>query len=200
MRVDLYQADKGVYPESLGQLVPAYIDPIPARADGGAFGYNPLTGRVLEDDSGPAPEDYLLMERINAAINAYGTATGFYPGTLDALASAGYLPAPPRTADGQPFNYNSQTGAVSHPKNGYMAAAVAPGAPQAGVQRNRGTVPAAGGGPLGEAMTGIAIQEQLNSNSNAGTSAASARGRSGARGAAATQNERQEKALNELGF
>lgn len=193
--VDLYQADKGGYPESLSQLVPAYINPIPARADGGAFGYNPVTGRVLDDDSGPAPEDYLLMERINTAINAYGNATNYYPGSLDDLARAGYLPAPPRTAAGEQFLYDNQTGAVTHPKDGYRAPVTA-----AAPRPNRGMPAAGGGGPMGEAMTGIAMQQQLNSNSNAGTAAAGSRGRTGARGAAATQNARQEKALNDLGF
>lgn len=193
--VDLYQADTGSYPESLDKLVPNYIDAIPRRADGGRFGYNPVSGDVLADDSGPAPADYLTMERIKTAINGYGHATGYYPPTLDALAEAGYLGAPPRTADGRPFLYNNQTGAVKHP----LEAPASTGSPTP-ARRGGGSTPVGGGGPLGEVTTGIAIQQELNSNSNAGTSAASARGRSGARDAASQQNERHQKALEDLGL
>lgn len=193
--IDLYQGEKGSYPESLDVLVPNFIEAIPPRGDGGAFGYNPITGKVLETDAGPAPADYLMMEKIKTAINAYGTRSGFYPPTLDALTQAGYLPVLPRTASGQPFNYNNKNGQFSHPLDGPVATAVAPQPARPG-----GAVGVGGGGPMGEAMTGIAMQEQLNSNSNAGTSAAGARGRTGARGAAAEQTQRQEKALNELGF
>jgi len=193
--IDLYQAEKAAYPASLDLLVPGFIDAIPTRADGGNFGYNPVTGKVLDDDSGPAPADYLMMEQILAAINAYGTATGYYPPTLEALAAAGYLPVFPRTATGDSFQYNNQNGAVAHPLEGPLAVATPAPAPRTG-----SNLPAGGGGPMGEAMTGIAIQQQLNSNSNAGTSAASGRGRAGARDAAAQQSDRQVRALDDLGF
>lgn len=188
--VDLYHADKAGYPESLNQLVPNYIDAIPERADGGAFGYNPVTGRVLKDDAGPAPADYLMMEQIDEAIVAYGHATGYYPPELDALTQAGYLNVLPRTAEGEPFLYDNQNGAVTHPDARRATPTRRPG----------GGLPAGGGGPLGETMTGVAIQQELNSNSNAGTSAAGTRGRAGAHDAGATQNERHEKALDDLGL
>ncbi|MBX3180981.1 MAG: hypothetical protein KF886_26855 [Candidatus Hydrogenedentes bacterium] len=190
--VDLFHAEKGVYPPSLDVLAPAYINPIPTRADGAPFGYDPMAGKVLRESTGIDPADYATMEHIRNAIIAYGTRTGFYPDTLDTLAQAGLLPAPPRTAAGEPFLYNNQTGLVQHPRatGGGMAAA-----PRAG-----GGVPAGGGGLMGEAMTGIAIQEELNRSSNAGSAAAGTRGRTGARGAAATQDERQQRALDELGF
>ena len=186
--VDLYQADKGSLPTSLAVLVPDYIDAIPPRGDGGAFGYNPLTGKVLETDMGPTAADYLMMDQIKTAINAYGTATGLYPPTLDTLNQSGYLPVPPRTESGQPFNYNNQNGAVTHPLDGHVAAQ----APRAGG--------VGGGGPLGEVTTGIAMQEELNRSSNAGATAAGTQGRTSPRSAAAEQSQRQEKALDELGF
>ena len=189
--VDLYQAEKGTLPTSLDLLVPNFIDAIPPRGDGGAFGYNPITGKVLETDAGPTAADYLMMEQIRTAINAYGTATGLYPPTLDTLNQSGYLPVPPRTESGQPFNYNNQNGAVSHPLDGPVTAAMPPQAPR---------TPVGGGGPLGEVTTGIAMQEELNRSSNAGSAAAGTRGRTGARSAAAEQSQRQEKALDELGF
>lgn len=193
--VDLYQADKGSLPASLDLLVPDYIDAIPPRGDGGAFGYNPLTGKVLETDAGPTAADYLMMEQIKTAINAYGTATGLYPPTLDTLNQSGYLPVPPRTESGQPFNYNNQNGAVSHPLDGPVTAAMPTQAPRPG-----GAVGVGGGGPLGEVTTGIAMQEELNRSSNAGSAAAGTRGRTSTRSAAAEQSQRQEKALDELGF
>jgi len=189
--VDLYQAEKGTLPTSLDLLVPNFIDAIPPRGDGGAFGYNPITGQVLETDAGPTAADYLMMEQIKTAINAYGTATGLYPPTLDTLNESGYLPVPPRTESGQPFNYNNQNGAVSHPLDGSVTAAMPAQAPR---------TPVGGGGPLGEVTTGIAMQEELNRSSNAGSAAASTRGRTSSRSAAAEQSQRQEKALDELGF
>lgn len=189
--VDLYQADKGSLPASLELLVPDYIDAIPPRGDGGAFGYNPLTGKVLETDAGPTAADYLMMEQIKTAINAYGTATGLYPPTLDTLNQSGYLPVLPRTESGQPFNYNNQNGAVSHPLDGPVMGAIPAQAPRPAV---------GGGGPLGEVTTGIAMQEELNRSSNAGATAAGTRGRTSTRSAAAEQSQRQEKALDELGF
>jgi hypothetical protein len=194
--VDLYQAEKGSLPTSLDMLVPNFIDAIPPRGDGGAFGYNPLTGKVLETDAGPTAADYLMMEQIKTAINAYGTATGLYPPTLDTLNQSGYLPVPPRTESGQPFNYNNQNGAVSHPLDGPVAAAVAAQTARPG----GGAIGVGGGGPLGEVTTGIAMQEELNRSSNAGSAAAGTRGRTSSRSAAAEQGQRQEKALDELGF
>lgn len=193
--VDLYQAEKGSYPASLDLLVPNFIDAIPARGDGGAFGYNPIDGKVLETDAGPTAADYQMMEQIKTAINAYGTARGLYPPTLDALNETGYLPVLPRTESGQPFNYNNQNGAVSHPLDGPVAGAMPAQTPRPG-----GPVAVGGGGPLGEVTTGIAMQEELNRSSNAGATAAGSRGRTSTRSAAAEQSQRQEKALDELGF
>ena len=189
--VDTYRADTGHYPESLDVLG---FNPLPKRGDGGNFGYNPVTGEVLETDAGPTAADYLLMEDIGAAINAYGTAAGYYPPTLDTLAESGYLPELPRTEFGQEFAYNNQNGVFTHPLEGHVNAAR-----QAPAQ-NRGGAAAGGGGPLGEAMTGIAIQEELNGSSNAGASRARGTGATGINRATNTQNDRQQKALEDLGF
>ncbi len=189
--VDTYRAETGHYPESLDRLG---FNPLPKRGDGGNFGYNPVTGEVLETDAGPSSADYLLMEDIGAAINAYGTASGHYPITLDTLAETGYLPTLPRTESGQEFAYNNQNGIFTHPLEGHVNAA------RQAPPQNRGGATAGGGGPLGEAMTGIAIQEELNRNSNAGTSRARGTGATGINRATNTQNDRQQKALEELGF
>lgn len=189
--VDSYRAETGHYPDSLAQLG---FDPLPKRGDGGDFGYNPVTGEVLETDAGPSPADYRMMADIGAAINAYGTAAGYYPPTLDTLTESGYLPVLPRTESGQEFAYNNQNGVFTHPLEGHVNAA------RQTPPQNRGGATAAGGGPLGEAMTGIAIQEELNRNSNAGASRARGTGATGINRATNTQNDRQQQALEELGF
>lgn len=184
--IDAYYADKGTYPPSLDVLG---FNPVPTHPDGSNFGYNPVTGQLLDSDAGPTPADYLLMQDISEAINAYGTASGYYPPTLDTLAETGYLPEPPRTEAGQEFNYNNQNGVFTHPLDGHVSAA------------RPGRTPAAGaGGPMGEAMTGIAIQEELNSQSNAGASAGRSVGAAGINRATQSQNDRQQKALEDLGL
>lgn len=115
--VDLYTAEKGVAPTDLSVLVPSHIEAVPVRPDGKPFGYNPIEGEVYESGDGPAPADYFTMEKIQVAITSFGTATGYYPPTLDALYPA-YYPQLPRTASGKPFTYNNQNGELSHPDEG----------------------------------------------------------------------------------
>ncbi|HNR29859.1 MAG TPA: hypothetical protein PKI11_03120 [Candidatus Hydrogenedentes bacterium] len=114
--VQTYQAEHGVFPPTLDALVPAFLPGIPLKADGTPYGYDPTTGRVLDRPlTGPNPADLQKIEEIRGAIHRYGTATGYYPPTLDALAPV-YLPAPPRTVDGRPFVYNNQNGFVGLPE------------------------------------------------------------------------------------
>ena len=97
--ITAYHAEKGVYPPSLDALAPQYLPAVPRRPDGSPYGYDPASGRLMDGPApagGPTPQDYQTMEQIRTAINQYGTATGYYPPTLDALAPT-YLPAPPRT-------------------------------------------------------------------------------------------------------
>lgn len=115
--VDAYAAEKGAFPSDLSALVPAHIEAVPLRPDGKPYGYNPLEGEVYKSGEGPAPADYVLMEKIDAAIVSFGTATGYYPPTLDALYPT-YLPLPPRTASGKPFGYDNKNGEVTHPDEG----------------------------------------------------------------------------------
>jgi len=112
--VELYAAEKEAMPTDLNALVPAYIDSVPLRPDGKPYGYNPVTGEVFESGAGPSSADYVTMEKINMAINAFGTQTGYYPPKLDDLYPT-YLPLPPRTTSGKQFNYNNQNGEVTHP-------------------------------------------------------------------------------------
>jgi len=115
--VDLYTVEKGVVPPDLSALVPGHIEAIPVRPDGKPFGYNPILGEVYESGEGPAPADYFTMEKLEVAITSFGTATGYYPPTLDALYPT-YYPQLPRTASGKPFTYNNQNGEITHPDEG----------------------------------------------------------------------------------
>lgn len=186
--VRAYTAEKGAPPPSLEALVPAYLPALPTHADGSPYFYNPATGRVL-DHPGPQPEDRQTVERIHAAIYQYGTAVGYYPPTLDHLAPT-YLPAPPRTAAGEQFVYNNQNGDVRHPREGM--------APPPTAQPNR--APVGGGGPMGEVMTGIGMQNQLGNMSQGGANAAGGRARQGARDIGGDHNARQEAAMDRLGL
>jgi hypothetical protein len=115
--VDLYAAEKGAFPRDLSALVPSHIEAVPLRPDGKPYGYNPLEGEVYESGEGPSPADYFMMEKIEMAIQGFGTQSGYYPPTLDALYPT-YLPLPPRTQSGKPFHYDNQTGLVTHPDEG----------------------------------------------------------------------------------
>ncbi|MDP2324731.1 MAG: hypothetical protein Q8N51_11945 [Gammaproteobacteria bacterium] len=115
--IKYYQMENGGYPPDLGALVPVHIAAIPTRPDGAPFGYNPVSGEVYESAEGPAPADYLMMESLKQAVNAYGTQTGYYPPTLDVLYPT-FVQRPPRTASGQPFTYNNQNGQITHPDEG----------------------------------------------------------------------------------
>lgn len=188
--IDIYRAEKGVNPPSLESLVPDFMPAVPTQTDGSAYGYNPATGAITE---GPAASgaalDQQTIQQIQAAIQKYGMASGFYPPTLDALVPA-YLPTPPRTSTGAPFLYNNQNGVVSVP--GQAVAGAAP--------RQGGGVPM-GGGPMGEAMTGIAMQNQLNSMSNAGSASAGTHMRESVReGNVGTHDDMQNKVMDNLGL
>lgn len=193
--LDLYKADKGVNPPSLDALVPQYIASIPVHANGQPYGYDPASGVLLDgpvaNSNGPTPQDQQTMIAIRNAINAYGTAVGYYPETLDALAPR-YLPTPPRTSAGESFLYNNQNGAVTHPRAGQR------NAPRPASGRSGGGV--GGAGPLGEAMTGIGIQNQLNSMGNSGANSAGNRSRNNVRGLQTQQNDKVNNTLNNLGL
>jgi hypothetical protein len=194
--IQTYHAEKGKYPTSLEALVPNYIAGVPTRADGSPLGYDPATGQLTEGGAaaaGPQADDLRNLERIRQAINQYGQATGYYPGALQALVPL-YLPEIPRTANGQDFLYNPANGELRMPG---AAGAGAAGNRGAGAAGNRG----AGGsglGPMGEAMTGVGIQQQLGNTSNAGSSAAGGAGRRGINNATSQQNQQAQEALGYL--
>lgn len=187
--IDTYRAEEGTNPPSLEVLVPDYLPALPTATDGSAYGYDPSTGQLLEGgQTGGGVSDTQKIEQIRGAINQYGTAVGFYPPTLDALVPQ-YLSAVPRSAAGQEFIYNNQ--------NGYLAA---PETSTAGQNRPAGGVAMGGAGPMGEVMTGIGMQNQLNSMSNGGSGAAGSYGRQAIGNATGTHNDQQDKVMDNLGL
>jgi hypothetical protein len=191
-----FQADKGHFPATLNDLAPGYIREIPMQASGKPFGYDPATGRLFDSPgeavnaAGPTPSDMQKIQQINQAINAYGHATGWYPPTLEALVPQ-YMASVPYTDSGHPFLYNNQNGDVRHPNahqqpyhgGGYNA-------PRGG----------SAAGPMGEALTGIQMQQQLQNMNQSGAAAAGSRARENINQQREQQNERQQnQLLHDLG-
>jgi len=192
--IQTYRAEKGVNPPSLHSLVPHYLPALPVKADGTPYGYDPATGRLLDGPAaggGPTAGDHEMMRQIRQAIDAYGTATGYYPPTLDELATQGYLAKAPRTSSGEPFIYNNQNGYVAHP---HAAQAGGPAQPR------RGGAGMGAGGPMGEMMTGMGVQQELNGMSNAGVNAAGSRARRSLGNTAGGRNDQVNRSMNELGL
>ena len=191
--ISTYQAEKGVYPPSLDALVPEYLQALPVKPDGSAYGYDPNTGKLVDGtptglSSGPTPQDNQMIGQIQAAIQQYGQDTGYYPDTLDNL-YPNYLATLPRTASGEAFVYNNQNGYVAHPRQ--AQAATPPVRPAGGM---------GGAGPMGEAMTGIGMSQQLDSMNQSGASGTGSYARDKIGGATTDHNDRQNRAMDDLGL
>lgn len=187
-----YKAEKGSNPPNLDALAPGWIPAVPIHPDGSPYGYDPGTGTLFNSPIDAARAiDQRSIQRIQQAINQYGTTVGFYPPTLDALVPT-YLPETPRSATGEPFVYNNQNGFVGIP-GGTSAAAVPPG------QRGGGVI-VGGAGPVGETVTAIGVSNQLDNMNSSGSSAAGTRMREGARGAGTNTNDRTNAAMDGLGL
>jgi len=224
--IDTYQAEKGHYPEALGELVPAYLPSLPSRPDGAPYGYDPWTGKVLDRAvpamaRRPTHNDMLTINRIRTAIDQYGRATGYYPPSLYALAPT-YLAVVPKTDSGEDFYFNPQDGTLLHPAQLAHGAGYGPGSGQRlgrgpgqglgrgtgqgrGPGRGQGRGPgrgrgAGGVGPMGEVMTGVGMQQQLNSMGQSATSSAGGYARRGVRGATQQHDKKQQQAMDELGL
>ena len=192
--IGLYHAENGVYPPTLDARAPNYLPAVPLKVDCSFYGYDPTTGRIFEQStvpSGSLAADTRTIQAIKSAINQYGTNVGYYPPTLDALYPQ-YLASPPRTSAGAQFVYNNQNGFVGTP------GAASP--QQGGTRTGSGGYGGGGAGPMGEVMTGIAIQNQMNSQSNAGVNSAGSFGRRSVDGVAGTHNDRQNQIMDDLGL
>jgi hypothetical protein len=198
--IQAYRAETGSNPPSLEALVPKWLAAVPTTADGSPYGYDPATGMVYDGpvrqpsyQAAAAQADAAAMARIREAINAYGTATQYYPPTLQTLVPQ-YLGAVPKTASGKDFIYDMTNGALVNPD----AVAQQPTLSQVPQQRR----PTGGGGvgPMGEMMTGIGMQQELNNMSSAGSSAAGSRMRGQSRNVGTQQTDKQNKAMDDLGL
>ncbi len=194
--IGAYYAEQGVYPPSLQALVPEWLPSVPIHADGTPYGYDPATGSLL-DSAAPvaatpiyAVSDSSKLTKIETAVQEYVQETGSFPTSLWALVPD-YLPDYIAANSGADFIYDAQTGTVTAPAPVQVAtpAPGAPGAPRPPRQKPR-RVPVGGGGPMGEVMTGISIQNELGNMSNAGSSAVRSRARGMAKDAA-KQQQRQ---------
>lgn len=192
--IRLYRAERGQNPPSLEYLVPTYLAGVPVQPDGSAYGYDPLSGRISKEATAAnnAVRDQQTIAAVLAAIQQFGTATGFYPATLDDLYPR-YLSELPRTLGGQEFVYSNQTGEVSLPYSVQTQPTRRAAAP-----RNRGGGMGGGAGPMGEMVTGMGISQQLDGMHQSGVSSASSRTRQQVRTGAADQNQRLDQAMDDL--
>ncbi len=201
--IQTFQAQNGRYPSSLNELVPEYLPQVPVQPDGRPYGYDPSTGQLLDAPRAIPPgfqhngeSNEQKIQRIREAINKYGTATGYYPGTLSQLVPV-YLKDVPKASDGQDFIYVKENGGLFVPSP--LNAGV--GAPNGGPPPVRRPVAGAGGaGPMGEAMTGIGISNQLDNMSSAGSSAASSRMRGDVGAIGQQHDQQQQQVMNNLGL
>ena len=201
--IGAYHAETGEYPPSLDALVPEWLPETPTQPDGTPFGYDPTTGALLDGPVQPLSpdmagriEDEQEMARIRAAIDQFGQDTQYYPASLRVLVP-NYLSEYPKTASGKDYVYDDQTGALSHP-DGPIAVGQAQPNPAQGPPR--GGLGVGGGGPMGEMVTGMAMQQELNSMSNAGANAAGSRARAQGRSIQTNQNQRHNAVMDELGL
>lgn len=216
--IDLYQAEKGFCPESLSVLVPSYIPAIPVGANGQSYGYDSMSGKLYDPGtgrpSGMTSNDRYALESIQMAIHTFGQTTGYYPTSLQAMVPT-YLEYVPMTESGQDFFYDPNNGDLRHPAEMSQYGRPQYGASQfqtqgmgrqsngqqAGRQQSRrrtgGGIGMGGGGPMGEMMTGIAMQNELNSMSNAGSASAGSymRGKVNQQG---QYGDRQSQVMDEL--
>ena len=189
--IQAYNAEFGSYPASLDALVPTYFTSVPTKPDGSSYGYDPATGTLYDAPVQTTPQgesDAQKMQRIRTAINAYGTATGYYPGDLYQLVPD-YLNTLPVSDGGLGFLYDPNTGNVADPdpSGGMPQPAARP------AQRGFG-----GGSPAVEAMTGLGIAQELNQMNNAGTGAASSRARGGLDQSVQQHNQLQQQVLDQI--
>jgi hypothetical protein len=186
-----YSGEHGTYPPSLDALVPNYLPAVPLKTDGTSYGYDATTGRIFEE--GTLAIDTKTIQDINSAINQYGTQVGYYPPTLDVLYPQ-FLASPPRRSQGQQFVYNNQ--------NGYVGLPGGTSGQQNSPQRSAASqgYGGGGGGPMGEVMTGIAIQNEMNSQSHAGVNRVGSVGRGSIQNISGTHNDRQNQVMDDLGL
>jgi hypothetical protein len=105
----------------------------------------PVVSKIVKESRGPDPAlDAGHIERIQQAVDAYGQDMGAYPPYLAAL-TPDYLDSVPTAHDGKSFFYDARTGLVAPPQ-----------VPVKKAKEGTGLT------PMGDAMTGLSVQEELN--------------------------------------
>ncbi len=198
--ISAYAAENGNYPPTLEALVPDYLYSLPATPSGGPYAYDPSTGTLTDPVAAPPQVPFTATDRQNLqkvkdAIYLFWESTRYYPQSLDDLDPL-YMETVPRLTSGGVFMYDPQTGSVYHPSE--LAAAQKPALAHG--QASRRGAPVGGAGPLGEVMTGIAIQNELNSMNHSGTSNLRNVGQRSLNSIAGQQNQQQMEALRDLGL
>ncbi|GMW01367.1 MAG: hypothetical protein AMXMBFR84_25040 [Candidatus Hydrogenedentota bacterium] len=196
--IQAYRAEHGKNPPSLEAMIPDYLARVPVKPDGTPYGYDPATGQLL-DTAAPMQSgetDMQKLQRLQAAVTQYWQQTGgYYPPTLQSLVPA-YLKDVPKTSGGLDFIYDPRTATVFHP-NPQQLAQPMPHGGQANAPRSSGV---GGGGLMGETMTGIGIQQELNGMSNAGATGAGTRARQGVGDIRTHSNDQQNQVMDNLGL
>ena len=186
--VQSYRAEHGENPPSLDALVPKYLPTLPQQADGSLYAYDPATGTLtVPTVSVDYMTDKRKVEEIKGAIQRYGMAVGFYPGTLDDLYPQ-YLDELPRTVSGEAFVYNNQNGDVLLPGEA------------ANVQHAQQHVPQSGGMPARQSSGGMGIQSGLGNGSTAGATAARSHLNNNVQSISQQSSDRQSQVMDQLGL
>ncbi len=137
--------------------------------------------------SGMTQADIANKEKIRQAINKYGQAVGYYPPSLQALVQYGYMTVVPKTSSGQDFVFYTENGGLFHPAELAMQS-----------QPGRGGAGAGGAGLMGETMTGIGVQQQLNGMNQGGVSNVGSYARQGVRGKSENYSDKQMQTMKDL--
>ena len=180
--IALYQASTGFLPVSLQDLIDkGYLPALPALPEGLEFRYDRITGTV---STGPATAP--------APTPAAPVAEGLIVQQTEFLTGLA-----PHIKDGRfvaPKGSNQGAAGAQQQQNRQQPTSV----PQQ--RRSRGGGGFGGGGPMGEVMTGMGIQNELNSMSSAGSSSASSYARHGIGQKTNNYSQRQEQMLKDTGF
>ena len=171
--INLFEASTGSLPYSLDELVEkGYLEVMPALPEGYEFNYDPFTGTIKTRRAQLQPQ----------------IRTPQLPPARDSQNSSQYM---------QTYEQPPQTPVYSAPTQSGRRAPQRQGRP---ARSRMGGGGGSGVGPMGEMMTGIGMQKQLNSMSGAGTSSAGSYSRRSLGTKTQQYNQRQAQALKNLGY
>ena len=171
--ITLFEASTGSLPYSLDELVEkGYLDIMPALPEGYEFDYDPFTGTIKTRPAQRQPQ----------------ITTPQLPPKQDSWDSSEYVPTYERRPQTPVYPAPPQPGRRTTQQQGRPAG-----------RRTTGGG-GAGAGPMGEMMTGVGIQKQLNSMSGAGTSSAGSYSRRTLNRSTQQHQQRQAQALRNLGY